>query len=313
MVVEDGGLTARARGALKGLLTDIDRWRAQLARAAGDHVELAQVILDESGYTAMWKADKSPEAPGRLDNLKELVKALQEFENLTGFLEHVSLVMDNAQEDAVEKVSVMTLHAAKGLEFRAVFLPGWEDGLFPSQRSMDESGVKGLEEERRLAYVGVTRAREHCAISFAANRRIYNQWQNALPSRFIDELPREHVEVLTPPGLAGGRYGVAEAVGGASTLERRAAEASVYNSPGWRRMQTQGAQRGVASPREARALVIDAEAMAAFSEGTRVFHQKFGYGLVTGVEGDKLTIAFEKAGEKRVVASFVTAADAAPF
>ena len=344
MVVEDGGLTARARGALKQLLNQIDRWRAlafptkfervdlgtgniivtdddvaleverfQSVPLNVDHVELAQVILDESGYTAMWKADKSPEAPGRLDNLKELVKALQEFENLTGFLEHVSLVMDNAQEDAVEKVSVMTLHAAKGLEFRAVFLPGWEDGLFPSQRSMDESGVKGLEEERRLAYVGVTRAREHCAISFAANRRIYNQWQNALPSRFIDELPREHVEVLTPPGLAGGRYGVAEAVGGASTLERRAAEASVYNSPGWRRMQTQGAQRGVASPREARALVIDAEAMAAFSEGTRVFHQKFGYGLVTGVEGDKLTIAFEKAGEKRVVASFVTAADAAPF
>jgi DNA helicase-2/ATP-dependent DNA helicase PcrA len=336
LVVDRGRLTARARGALKQLLADIDRWRAMLApvrAAAGDavldlpeagpadtggavdHVELAQIILDESGYTAMWQADKSPEAPGRLDNLKELVKALQEFDNLTGFLEHVSLVMDNAQEDAVEKVTVMTLHAAKGLEFRAVFLPGWEDGLFPSQRSMDESGLKGLEEERRLAYVGITRARARCAISFAANRRIYNQWQSALPSRFIDELPRDHVEVLTPPGLAGGGYGVAaEAPGvyGGSALEGRAARADAYNSPGWRRLQNQIA-RGLGGPREARRLTVDADKPSPFGPGARVFHQKFGYGQVLGAEGDKLTIAFDKAGEKKIVASFVTAADDVPF
>jgi DNA helicase-2/ATP-dependent DNA helicase PcrA len=175
--------------------------KAKVDRLDGDHVSLAEMILEESGYTEMWLADKTPEAPGRLENLKELVKALEQFDNLQGFLEHVSLIMDNGTEEAGEKVSIMTLHAAKGLEFPVVFLPGWEDGLFPSQRSMDESGLKGLEEERRLAYVGITRAEELCTISFASNRRVYGQWQSQLPSRFIDELPSAHVEVLTPPGL----------------------------------------------------------------------------------------------------------------
>jgi DNA helicase-2/ATP-dependent DNA helicase PcrA len=313
LIVQTDALPARARGALKALLADIGRWGEALAAPRADHVEIAQVILDESGYTAIWKADKSPEAPGRLDNLKELVKALEEFENLTGFLDHVSLVMDNAREDAAEKVNVMTLHAAKGLEFRAVFLPGWEDGLFPSQRSMDESGAKGLEEERRLAYVGVTRARELCTISFAANRRVYNQWQNALPSRFVDELPKAHVEVLTPPGLSGGRYGAPEADWGPSTLETRARSVSTYNSPGWARMQTRTGARGLGAPAEARNLVIDAAATPVHGPGARVFHQKFGYGVVIGVEGEKLTIEFDKAGEKKVLASFVTAPDEAPF
>ncbi len=312
MLCDGDGLPARARGALRRLLDDIDRWRSALAQEGANHVDVAQTILDESGYTDHWKLDKSPDAPGRLENLKELVKALEEFENLTGFLEHVSLVMDNAREDAVEKVSVMTLHAAKGLEFPVVFLPGWEDRLFPSQRSMDESGLKGLEEERRLAYVGITRAREHCTISFAANRRVYHQWQSALPSRFIDELPRAHVDVLTPPGLAGGRHG-ATAAAHASTLETRASTASPYNSPGWRRLQERSTERGVVSPRAARSATIDAEAIAAFEVGARVFHQKFGYGAVQAIEGDKLSIAFEKSGEKKVLASYVTADDDVPF
>ena len=223
--------------------------------------------------------------------------------------------MDNESDETEAKVSIMTLHGAKGLEFPAVFLPGWEDGLFPSQRAMDETGLKGLEEERRLAYVGITRAERLCTISFAANRRVYGQWQSALPSRFIDELPEDHVDVLTPPGLYGGGYGAA-GLGGGSELHDRAARADVYNSPGWRRMQARGAQRGVSQPRESRTMVIDAEAVAAFSTGDRVFHRKFGYGEVTAIEGDKLDVAFDKAGAKKVVAKFVTEAaraDDVPF
>ncbi|MEO0567979.1 MAG: UvrD-helicase domain-containing protein [Pseudomonadota bacterium] len=287
----------------------------RLGRMAGDdglsHIELAELVLDESGYTEMWQNDKTPEAPGRLENLKELIKALESFENLQGFLEHVSLIMDNDSEDAGEKVSIMTLHAAKGLEFPAVFLPGWEDGLFPSQRSMDESGVKGLEEERRLAYVGITRAEEICTISFAGNRRVYGQWQSQMPSRFIDELPEEHVEVLTPPGLYGGGYGAAAMGGGG--IETRAAEANVYNSPGWKRLQARSTERPMSQPKETRNMVIDAQAVSSHTLGERVFHQKFGYGAVIGIEGDKLEIDFEKAGLKKVVARFVTTTDDIPF
>ncbi len=303
------------------LVDALDRWHGQVRAEADTHVELAEMILDESGYTGFWQNDKTPEAPGRLENLKELVKALENFENLQGFLEHVSLIMDNETEEAGEKVSIMTLHAAKGLEFPAVFLPGWEDGLFPSQRSMDESGLKGLEEERRLAYVGITRAEEICTISFAANRRVYGQWQSQMPSRFIDELPEDHVEVLTPPGLYGGGYGAAAAspaVQGmmGSDLHEKAHRADVYNSPGWKRLQSRSQQRGMSQPGEARNMTIDLDAVSAFIVGDRVFHQKFGYGEVMGIEGDKLEIEFDKAGAKHVVAKFVVSAaqaDDVPF
>jgi DNA helicase-2/ATP-dependent DNA helicase PcrA len=308
LAVEQGAIKGKGAAALRDLILGLARWGRMTGDADLTHMELAEIILDESGYTEMWQNDKTPEAPGRLENLKELVKALEGFENLQGFLEHVSLIMDNESEEAGEKITLMTLHAAKGLEFPAVFLPGWEDGLFPSQRSMDESGTRGLEEERRLAYVGITRAEEVCTISFAGNRRVYGQWQSQMPSRFIDELPADHVEVLTPPGLYGGNYGAAS-----SGIETRAAEANVYNSPGWRRLQARGAERPVSQPREARSPVIDAQALSAHSVGERVFHQKFGYGAILGIEGDKLEIEFEKAGIKKVVARFITGADDVPF
>ncbi len=335
ILLAENGLTGKGAAQLRLLIDGIERWsgmlrgplreiqddtvlddgtgpatRMEYAPPETSHIELAEIILDESGYTGMWQNDKTPEAPGRLENLKELVKALEGFENLQGFLEHVSLIMDNEQEGDGEKVSIMTLHAAKGLEFPAVFLPGWEDGLFPSQRSMDESGLKGLEEERRLAYVGITRAEEICTISFVANRMVFGQWQSAMPSRFIDELPEEHVDVLTPPGLYGGGFGAAMPK---SNLHEQAAEANVYNSPGWRRLQARSGERGMSQPKENRNVTIDLNAVSSFTMGERVFHQKFGYGAVIGIEGDKLEIEFEKAGTKKVVSRFLTGCDDVPF
>lgn len=286
-------------------------------RDGAPHVELAERILDESGYTAMWQNDKSPDAPGRLDNLKELVKALEEFENLQGFLEHVSLVMDRDDGERVEQVSIMTLHAAKGLEFPVVFLPGWEDGLFPSQRAMDELGTRGLEEERRLAYVGITRAERLATISFAGNRRLYGQWQSSMPSRFVDELPEEHVEVLTPPGLYGGGYGAAMAFAGAApaggAMHDRVAQADVYNSPGWKRMQARASERK--SPVGRTPVTIDATPAARFAVGDMVSHAKFGTGKIMGIAEDTLTVQFD-AGFKNIKAAYIQPAgggDDVPF
>ncbi|SHI98658.1 DNA helicase-2 / ATP-dependent DNA helicase PcrA [Palleronia salina] len=320
ILLADKGLTGKGAAELRVLVDGLARWHRMTRDPDQSHIELAEVILEESGYTAHWQNDKTPEAPGRLENLKELIKALEQFENLQGFLEHVALIMDNETEEGGAKVSIMTLHAAKGLEFPAVFLPGWEDGLFPSQRSMDESGLKGLEEERRLAYVGITRAERVCTISFAANRRVYGQWQSALPSRFIDELPEAHVEVLTPPGLYGGGYGAAGMASSASPaimaasqsdLHDRAGRADVYNSPGWRRLQERSSQRPMRQPSEQRNMTIDLDAVSSFTDGDRVFHKKFGYGTVMAIEGDKLDICFDKAGQKKVVAKFIVDADRA--
>ncbi|MCC5987003.1 MAG: UvrD-helicase domain-containing protein [Pararhodobacter sp.] len=331
LALRDGLMKGRAAGGLRGFIEDVARWH-DAVRAGENHIELAGRMLDESGYTAMWQAERTPEAEGRLENLKELLKALEEFDNLQGFLEHVALIMDNEGDEAEEKVTLMTLHAAKGLEFPVVFLPGWEDGLFPSQRSMDENDQKGLEEERRLAYVGITRAELVCTISFAANRRVFGQWQSQLPSRFIDELPQEHVEVLTPPGLYGGGFGAAapgggmrrggmrrqhvgdEVIddGGASAqeegLDTRAARADVYASPGWRRLQARSRQIAGAGGHGAVPAVASAED-SVFQPGERVWHQRFGLGTVHGVDGDKLAIAFDRAGERHIVARFVKSAE----
>ena len=300
----------RAKKALSDLIAMIDRWRGLIDTIP--HTELAEIVLDESGYTAMWQNEKSADAPGRLENLKELVHSMAEFENLAGFLEHISLVADNNQSNAEDQVSLMTLHSAKGTEFPVVFLPGWEEGLFPHQRTLDENGVKGLEEERRLAYVGITRAKEVAKISFAANRRLFNQWANALPSRFIDELPEKNVEVMVDTGLYGGSMPAGrldqDAAGPITSRfdQSGATFGSTYNSPGWQRAQQsmrrrtppvveQTADHGATSNPDA----------AGFDIGARVFHQKFGYGRIDMIEGNKLTIKFDKAGKKKVIASFV--------
>ena len=306
---EKNSLTGRAQKELKILIGQLDHWHQMSLDQTINHIELAEIILEESGYTDMWRNEKTPEAPGRLENLKELVKALEQFENLHGFLEHVSLIMDNETEDGALKVSIMTLHASKGLEFQHIYLPGWEDGLFPSQRSMDEQGRVGLEEERRLAYVGITRAEQLCTISFVANRRIFGQWQSALPSRFIDELPEEHVEILTPPGLYGGSFGAAAPNISSFSENGEDNESDTYNSPGWRRMKNKSRTNETFGNDNKDIITIDTTTVETKDLTKRIFHQKFGYGQVLSADGDKLTILFEKAGEKKILAKYIVSAD----
>lgn len=262
-----GGLKGKIGATLNSFIENVSRWKVAAADLSVS--ELADKVLDESGYRAMWQQEKTPEAQGRLENLKELTRAIGEFETIEAFLEHVSLVTEAANENnTTEMVSIMTLHAAKGLEFDVVFLPGWEEGVFPHQRALDESGIKGLEEERRLAYVGMTRAKKRLTITHAANRRIYNQWQSSIPSRFIGEIPVEHVDKLS-----GGVYGTGTKMNWASEV------AGIMN----------------AAPKSDSGLNV----------GVRIFHQKFGYGRITAVNGDHLDIAFEKAGDKKLLADFV--------
>jgi DNA helicase-2/ATP-dependent DNA helicase PcrA len=279
-LVETGGLKGKVREGISKLLGGFARWREMLPREG--HIVTMQTVLDESGYTEMWKLDKSAEAPGRLENLKEFVRALADFDTLGGFLDHVSLVMENEERTDTDRLSLMTMHGAKGLEFDTVFLPGWEEGLFPSQRSMDESGLKGLEEERRLAYVGITRARQRAIISYAANRRIYANWQSSIPSRFLEELPDDMLERS----------------GSAQIQRERMLAAPVFSSafPLVAR-RTHTIEAWESKPRPAQT--------ARFEVGARVFHQKFGGGTVTAVDDDKLDVEFDKAGSKRVDNRFV--------
>jgi len=327
-VVETDELKPKARGSLRDLILQFDRWRAQ--SEVTSHTDLAEVMLDESGYTEMWQKDRSADAAGRLDNLKELVRSMEEFENLQGFLEHIALVMDRDGEANDEAVSLMTLHSAKGLEFDNVFLPGWEEGLFPSQRTLDEQGRAGLEEERRLAHVGLTRARRRAKIYFATNRRIHGTWTTTMPSRFLDELPPASVEVTESKGGSGWGGGYAT-----SRFDNLDSFGSSYSTPGWQRAQANRGRSGGGqarggfnedqSPFGARGdfgggysrgkrgpMTIEGERVAKstgtvseFAPGDRVFHQKFGYGSVVRVDGNKLTIAFDKAGEKNAIDTYV--------
>ena len=303
-ILDSDELTPQARRSLGNLIGDIARWRDM----ANDlpHPELARQILDESGYTAMWQADRSAEAAGRLENLAELVRAMEEYETLGAFLEHVSLVMDNDERADEAKVTIMTIHAAKGLEFAMVFLAGWEEGIFPSQRALDEGGLASLEEERRLAYVAITRARRLAVILHAANRRIYGQWTSSLPSRFIAELPPENIEAETT--MTGG-----ESLWRANWSERADPFSDVSRGtgrgPGWQRAATAGTfTREPARVLESRASAVSfgAKPRSDLDVGMRVFHQKFGYGVIAEIEGNKLEIDFEQAGRKRVMDSFVS-------
>ena len=269
-------LKPKVKSTLQKLLDDFARWRSLVSTTR--HGDLAAQVLDESGYMQMWKTDKTPEAPGRLENLKELIAGMEEFESLADFLEHVALVMDNQDNSSGEFISIMTLHGAKGLEFSAVFLPGWEEGLFPSQRSMDENGIKGLEEERRLAYVGLTRARKKAYVSYAANRRMYGNWINAIPSRFVDELPPAHVDVSADTGL--------------------------YQPGRSQHWDSSGYKPAAAKPQIHERKVMNEEGVV-FAIGARVFHDKFGYGKIINIDGHKLDIHFEHSGHKRVMDSFV--------
>ncbi|MBO6781740.1 MAG: UvrD-helicase domain-containing protein [Alphaproteobacteria bacterium] len=300
-IVTTDELRPNIRSSLAGLVTDFERWRALNGdgRDGLPHPELAEMVLDESGYTEMLMNDKSPEAPGRLENLKELIVAMEEFDNLAGFLEHVSLVMENTEAAGSDLVNIMTLHSAKGLEFDTVFLPGWEEGLFPHQRNMDENGLAGLEEERRLAYVGLTRAKREATILFAANRRVHGQWQSAIPSRFIDELPPEHVEVESDQGLysGGDRFSASRSLGYGGGGYAGSSYGGGY-----------GAGRMRTPDRDAEATLIHAEPQG-YGVGERVFHQKFGYGHITAIDDNKLAISFDKAGDKKVLDSFVVPAD----
>lgn len=323
-LLDSDELTPQARRSLGNFVADIARWRAvssgSLPQSGGErdqpqagggasrslpHPELARIVLEESGYTAMLQADRSAESAGRLENLVELTRAMEEYETLQAFLEHVSLVMDNDEARLGERVTIMTIHAAKGLEFDTVYLPGWEEGVFPSQRSLDEGGLASLEEERRLAYVAITRARRKCTILHAANRRIYGQWTSSIPSRFLAELPKAHIQEETT--MTGG-----ESLWRAQWSERSDPFAHVARptrGPGWQR-----ATRTTYNPEPQR--IIEARTSAVslgnqgrsdLSLGQRVFHGKFGYGTIASIEGNKLEIDFEHAGRKKVLDSFVSA------
>ena len=299
-MIETDELKAKPRQVLRGLLADFARWRARGGTVSPE--ELARLVVEESGLIDMWKAENTEEAKGRLENLKELVRSMSEFPSLESFLEHIALVTDAERDDSGPRVTLMTLHAAKGLEFDIVFLPGWEEGLFPHQRSVDENGLAGLEEERRLAYVGVTRARRRVAIYFASNRQVRGLWQSAPPSRFIDELPEDHVEVMEPADPPTWGYG--------SRFDEMVFSGGRYQTPGWKRAQERARSpdyQRPAPPRviEGRAMVLEAES-SVYLAGDRVFHQKFGPGRVQATDGAKLTVDFDKAGRKMVLDSFVS-------
>ncbi len=306
-ITETDELTPQARRQLANFIAQMRGWQGKTNELP--HPELTQLILDESGYTAMLQADRSAEAAGRLENLSELVRAMEEYDSLEAFLEHVSLVMDRDNDEQTETVTIMTIHAAKGLEFDHVFLAGWEDGVFPSQRSMDEGGTASLEEERRLAYVAITRARQRASIYHAANRRIYGQWMSSIPSRFIAEIPPEHVD--SENSFGGGqslwRANWSAQVDPFAHVATNNPARTMTRGPAWQRAAAQSSTvtRAPAPSERGPAASVGAKARSDIAIGMRVFHEKFGYGEIIDIDGNKLEVEFDQAGSKRVLDSFV--------
>ncbi len=314
MLIENGELTGAGKNKLSAFIQMVERWSAETQNQSPR--DLTELILEESGYTDYWKNSKSPKAPGKLDNLKEVVQAVSEYETLEAFLDHVALVAEHNEGFADGQVWLMTYHAAKGLEFPVVFLPGWEEGVFPSQRTLDEGGLSALEEERRLAYVGITRAEESCRISFAANRHKYGRWESAPPSRFIDELPEDHVEIYSESGLYGNRTAASDTLLNfeAELVDQDYAASNTIWQRGKKAGGKSSSYAGHTAPSsppliEGRSKTIASQApgQSQFNKGQRVFHQKFGYGKITHSEGQKLTVAFDHSGEKKVMENYLEA------
>ncbi|MCY4306257.1 MAG: UvrD-helicase domain-containing protein [Aestuariivita sp.] len=301
--VKNGQIKGKAAVELQLLSDKIRQWRDMMHNDKVSHAELAELILDESGYTTMWQAEKTPEAPGRLENLKELTKSISDFDNLQGFLEHISLMIANDTDMESDKVTLMTLHAAKGLEFPCIFLPGWEEEVFPSKRTEEENGTAGVEEERRLAYVGITRAQEVCTISFAESRFAFGKVQMQFPSRFINELPEEHVDILT--SMTGSYRNDSRQDMQGSTIEEQSAYAGTYHSAGWKRFQSRSKAVRKLSPPQFTKKETNNMSKGKFALGDRVFHMKYGYGSIKSVDINTLEIEFEKADMKRVDVRYV--------
>ncbi len=310
-MLKEGALSGKVKTNVSELINNFYQWRQTMNAVSPD--DLAAQVLEDSGYMEMLKMDKSAEAEGRIENLKELINVMsdtEQYPTLSDFMEHVSLVMDNDNNIDTDKVMLITLHSAKGLEFDAVFLPGWEEGLFPHQRALDEGGGSALEEERRLAYVAMTRAKQKLYILTALNRRIYGQWQNNLPSRFINELPPANIEICN---MAAAYFGAAGGYGG-SWAEQHRSSSNWYN----RSRQT---EENVIRDSDRFSYVRDEDdgwsgsvwrakqkarnAASATPVGSRVFHETFGYGKVLKIEGNKLEIWFDQAGHKKLLKDYV--------
>ena len=297
---EATGISGKAKNNLSELMSNFKTWRELLNHA--DAADLTNQIINDSGYMDMLKNDTSAEAEGRVENLRELINVMSDTDNyptLQEFMEHVSLVMDNDSSIDTNKVMLITLHSAKGLEFNVVFLPGWEESLFPHQRSLDEGGENSLEEERRLAYVAITRAKQKLYISMATSRRIYGEWKNNTPSRFLNEIPSSCLQITNQ---------ISNCYNGKGSYYHTSAQYGNYNNykpkfstkPSYRKYDDnqdhdysyEPVDNYYSSPKKS-------------YKGTKVYHESFGYGRIISISGSTCLVDFDNYGEKKVMSSYL--------